>query len=74
MPKLPRLTPRKVIRILNKKGFVLARTRGSHQIYWNQESRRQVTIPVHTKDLPQGTLLEILRQAGITREEIRDLL
>ena len=74
MPKLPQLTSRKVVRILKKKGFVLTRTRGSHQIYWNQQSRRQVTIPVHTKDLPQGTLLEILRQAGITRDEIRDLL
>jgi len=74
MPELPLLTPRKVIRILNKKGFALARTRGSHQVYWNEESRRQVTVPVHTRDLPQGTLLEILRQAGITRDEIRDLL
>lgn len=74
MPKLPLLTPRKVIRILVKKGFVLARTRGSHRIFWNRETRRQVTIPVHTRDIPQGTLLEILRQAGITRDEIRDLI
>jgi predicted RNA binding protein YcfA (HicA-like mRNA interferase family) len=74
MPKLPPLTPRKVIQVLNKKGFVLARTKGSHQIYWNQQSRRQVTIPIHTKELPQGTLLEILKQAGITRDEILDLL
>lgn len=62
------------MKILNKKGFVLTRTRGSHQIFWKPQSRRQVTIPVHAKDLPQGTLLEILKQAGISRDEILDLL
>jgi mRNA interferase HicA len=74
MPKLPPLTPRKVIQILNKKGFVLIRIKGSHHLYWNEHARRQVTVPVHAQDLPQGTLLEILKQAGISREEILDLL
>jgi len=73
MPKLPVLTPRKIIQLLNKKGFVLTRTKGSHHIYWNPQLHRQVTLPVHTKELPQGTLLEILKQAGISREEILDL-
>ncbi|WP_256713223.1 hypothetical protein [Methanoculleus chikugoensis] len=29
---------------------------------------------MHGRDLPTGTLLEILKQAGIEREEIEDLL
>ncbi|XYY32082.1 hypothetical protein ACFKSJ_07560 [Methanosphaerula subterraneus] len=29
---------------------------------------------MHGRELPIGTLLEILRQAGIEREEIQDLL
>jgi predicted RNA binding protein YcfA (HicA-like mRNA interferase family) len=74
MPKLPPLTSQKVIRILEKKGFVLARTKGSHQIYWNELSRRQVTVPLHTCELPIGTLLEILKQAGISRDEFIHLI
>ncbi|MEA3475138.1 MAG: type II toxin-antitoxin system HicA family toxin [Candidatus Cloacimonadota bacterium] len=74
MPKLPSITPQKVIAILEKKGFILDRTKGSHHIYYNIVTRRRVVVPFHKKDLPRGTLLEILKQAGITKNEIRDLL
>lgn len=70
MPKLPSLTPQKVIKILEQKGFILDRVRGSHHIYYHPESKRRVVVPFHKKDLPIGTLLEILRQAGIRREEL----
>lgn len=74
MPKLPSLTPRKIIRVLEKRGFVLDRTKGSHHIYYNSELKRRVVVPLHKKDLPKGTLLEILKQADISKEELRDLL
>jgi predicted RNA binding protein YcfA (HicA-like mRNA interferase family) len=74
MPKIPSLTPQKVIRVLQHKGFVLDRTKGSHQIYIQPDTGQRVVVPFHRKDLPQGTLLEILRQAGITREELLELL
>jgi predicted RNA binding protein YcfA (HicA-like mRNA interferase family) len=70
MPKLPSLTSKKVIKILERKGFVLDRVKGSHRIYYHPESRRRVVIPYHMKDLPQGTLREILRQAGLNKEEL----
>jgi len=72
MPKLPALTPQKVIKILEKRGFVLDRAKGDHRIYYHPQTKARVTVPFHHKDLPQGTLLEILRQAGIQREEITD--
>ena len=74
MPKFPSLTPEKVIKALKKKGFVLDRVKGSHHIYYHLESKRRVVLPLHKRDLPKGTLLEILKQAGITREELKDLL
>ena len=74
MPKLPPLTPQKVIKILEGKGFVLDRTKGSHQIFRNPETKRMVVVPFHKKDLPKGTLLEILKEAGISRDELEDLL
>ncbi len=74
MRKLPALTPRKIIAILEKKGFVLDRTKGSHHVYYHPETKRRVIVPLHKKDLPKGTLLEILKQAGIGKDELSDLL
>ncbi|MEO1784694.1 type II toxin-antitoxin system HicA family toxin [Thermodesulfobium sp. 4217-1] len=74
MPKLPSLTSQKVIYILQKKGFILERTKGSHHIYINLETKRMVVVPFHKKDLLNGTLLEILKQSGISKEELEKLI
>jgi predicted RNA binding protein YcfA (HicA-like mRNA interferase family) len=74
MPRLPTLTTQKIIRVLEKKGFVLDRSKGSHRIYYHHETRRRVVVPFHKRDLPKGTLLEILRQAGIRKDELADLV
>jgi len=73
MPKLPTLTPQKIITILERRGFVLDRIKGSHHIFYQPETKRRVIVPVHRNDLPVGTLVEILKQAGIERDELRDL-
>jgi predicted RNA binding protein YcfA (HicA-like mRNA interferase family) len=70
MPKLPSITSKKVVKILESKGFILDRSRGSHMMYYHPETKRRVVVPYHDKELPKGTLLEILRQAGIGREEL----
>lgn len=72
MPKIPPLTSQQVIKILEKKGFVLDRSKGSHRIYIHPESRRRAVVPFHRKDLPQGTLRDILKQAGIEPEELQN--
>jgi predicted RNA binding protein YcfA (HicA-like mRNA interferase family) len=74
MPKLPVLSPRDVIRVLEKRGFVLDRTKGSHHIYLHPDTKQRAVVPVHRRDLPQGTLLAILKQAGIDRDELEELL
>jgi predicted RNA binding protein YcfA (HicA-like mRNA interferase family) len=72
--KLPSFTPQEIINILEKKGFYLKRSKGSHKIFYNPETKRLVVVPFHKKELPKGTLLEILKQAGISREEIMEYL
>ena len=74
MPKLPSLTPEKIIKVLERKGFVLDRVKGSHHIYYHSETKRRVVVPFHRRNLPKGTLLEILKQAGISKEELKELL
>ncbi len=74
MPKLPRLTPREIIKILEKKGFILDRVKGSHHIYIHTGTRQRAVVPLHSKELPVGTQLSILKQAGIDRDELDSLL
>ena len=44
--------------------------KGSHHIYFHPETRKRAVVPLHKKDLPRGTLLEILKQAGIERDDL----
>jgi predicted RNA binding protein YcfA (HicA-like mRNA interferase family) len=74
MSKLPSFNSKEIIKILNKKGFKLDRTRGSHSIYINEKTRKRVVVPIHNKDLPKGTFLEILKQAGIDKKDLEDFL
>lgn len=60
--------PRQIIKVLEQKGFNFIRQKGSHRLYRNNELR--VTVPYHTKDLKQGTLRNILKQAGLTESDI----
>ena len=66
----PSLTPKDIVRIIKQKGFVLDRSRGSHQIWLHPVSRRRVIVPMHNKDIPTGTLFSILKQAGIEKNEL----
>lgn len=69
MSKLPSLFPADIIRILLKNGFVVDRIKGSHHILYNEESKIRVVIPMHKRDLPKGTLHEIIKQSGLRTED-----
>jgi len=73
MPKLHSISPKKLIALLERNGFVLDRTKGSHSIYRHPETKRRAVVPMHKKDLPKGTLHEILKQAGIGKKDIKDI-
>lgn len=70
MPKLPALRPREVIRFLEQNGFVLDHASGSHFIFYHPISKRRAVVPQHKRDLPKGTLLSLLREAGFTRDQV----
>lgn len=73
-PRLPAIKPRQVIRFLEQNGFILDHTSGSHYIYYQPASRRRAVVPQHNRDLPKGTLMSLLREAGFTREQLLDFL
>jgi len=71
MLKLPKLSGEKVIKILVKKfGFKVSRQRGSHVVLVKYENNKKVVtvVPLH-KELKVGTLLGVLKLAGISKEE-----
>lgn len=59
------LTPRKVLRLLKQHGFIEDHQTGSHVILIHPESGRRVVALVHSRDVPRGTLMSILKAAGI---------
>lgn len=74
MPKLPRLTARQIVAVLEKVGFSLARQSGSHMIYKNAAGKR-ATVPFHaSKTLHPKVLRCILRDADLTVEQLEQLL
>jgi predicted RNA binding protein YcfA (HicA-like mRNA interferase family) len=73
MSKFPTLSPQALIKILEQRGHILDRVRGSHHIYFHPVSKRRAVAPLHKKDLPKGTLIEILKESGISREELDTL-
>ena len=74
MPRLPGVKPREVIRFLQQHGFALDHTSGSHFIYYNPASRKRAVVPKHNRDMPKGTLMSLLREAGFTREDLIEFL
>ncbi|MCE5238395.1 type II toxin-antitoxin system HicA family toxin [bacterium] len=74
MPRLPRVSGRKVARALERSGFTLVRAQGDHGYYTHLATRRNAVVPLTNQVLPVGTIANILRQAGLTADEFRQLL
>lgn len=75
MPRIPVISARKLIKVLNKAGFLLDHTEGSHHIFRHSVKKLRVSVPVHAgRDLGQGIILSILKDAKLTRDEFLKLL
>ncbi len=75
MTRLPRGSGKAVVDALLRGGFRLSHVRGSHYYLRKPGASGLVVVPVHgNRDLPDGTLRAIIRQAGITAEELGRLV
>lgn len=54
--------------ILESQGFTAVRQTGSHRFFRNAETGLSTTVPMHTGDVPPGTLRSIWRQSGLINE------
>lgn len=71
MPKLPRVSGAEVVRALERLGFAVARQRGSHIVM--RRGSVGCVVPNH-RELKTGTLAGVLKQAGVSAEELINAL
>ena len=74
-PVLPSLKPKKVLQALERAGFYVHHTTGSHYILKQPHNPAlRITLPFHGRELKRRTLHTIIKQAGLTAEEFREFL
>jgi predicted RNA binding protein YcfA (HicA-like mRNA interferase family) len=72
--KLRPVSAEKVMKALSRIGFKPLRQRGSH-LFMKHPDGRSTVIPVHPgEELGRGVLMEILSDAGLSKEEFIELL
>ena len=57
------------MRALERTGFEIDHETGSHVVLWRANDGRRVIVPRHNRDLGRGLMLQIIRSAGLTRDE-----
>lgn len=71
---LPRITARVVIRALRRDGWYFVRQNGAHRFFAHPTKPGLVVVPVHAgKTLKLGLLNDMLKDAGLTPEDLRRL-
>lgn len=75
MKKMPVVSGEKLIKALRRYGFGVERQKGSHVRlkYKTLDKTIKLTIPLHAP-LKKGTLNRILKDAGISVEQLLDLM
>lgn len=73
--RLPSLKGRAVIAALERAGFYVHHTKGSHHVLRHPAKPGvRVVVAAHARDLPTGTLRNIIKQADFSVPEFLDLL
>ena len=74
-PKFANLKPADIIRALEKAGFYVHETHGSHVQLKHPTKPGRITVPHHARfDVPKHIVRSIIRQAGLTNAEFSELL
>jgi predicted RNA binding protein YcfA (HicA-like mRNA interferase family) len=64
---------KEIVAALRRSGFVVDHQRGSHVFMHNLEKNISVTVPLH-KEIKKGTLNNIIKKAGLTVNELKELV
>ena len=72
MPKLPVVSSTKIMQVASRAGYAFVRQKGSHLILRNEKG--EILVIPSRKTLKKGTLLQIIRMMGLTKEEFIRML
>lgn len=72
-PRQPVVSGAELIRALEREGWSVVRQRGSHVRLRKAGRRNALVVPLH-KEIRKGTLAGILRDVGLSADELRSLL
>jgi len=64
---------KEVVKALRRTGYVVDHQRGSHIFLHNLEKNISLVIPLH-KELKKGTLHAILKKAGMSLGDLKELV
>jgi len=74
MTVFPLVSGKKLVKALRRIGYIVDHQTGSHIILRHIDPpHRRLTIPNHS-EIAKGTLRSILRDAGLSIEEIKEIL
>ena len=59
------MTPREMIKLLKKNGFIEVGSTGSHRKLYNPYTNKTVIVPYHSKAMKKGLEQGILKEAGL---------
>ena len=59
------MTPKEIVKLLEKNGFVYISSNGSHRKYRNPQTGKTTIVPLHATELKPGTEKSILNMAGL---------
>jgi predicted RNA binding protein YcfA (HicA-like mRNA interferase family) len=73
---LKQVKPKDLLRAFLKAGVIVKRKKGSHVFLEKAvvDDKKHTTIALHNQPIPRGTLRAILKQTGLTEENLRKLL
>jgi predicted RNA binding protein YcfA (HicA-like mRNA interferase family) len=74
MSRLPTPRAREVVTALKRAGFIEHHQKCSHLYFWHPVRHLMTTVPMHSGDLHRGLFKMILKQAGLSEDQIRELL
>lgn len=61
------MTARELVSKLEAAGWRQDRQKGSHAVFKHQDRPGRIVVPMHSGDIPKGTLSDILKKAGLKK-------
>ena len=73
MPRMPTVTAKEAIRALRRDGWQITSQVGNHAHLTHATKPGKVTVAMHGGTIKDGTMNSILKQAGLTADQFREL-